>query len=89
MQRTQFTEVLSVKEVAEYLGISESVVRKLIRESKIPFIRIERRILFFVPVIRQWLLSSVFQPDPKEDNGTTREVQAKAKNIWDKMQGEQ
>ena len=55
--RNSEREVLSVKELADYLGLSESIIRRLVKENRIPFIKIEARILFFLPVIRKWLVN--------------------------------
>ncbi|NCC71589.1 DNA-binding protein [bacterium] len=38
--------VFNVKEIAKYLSVSESTIRKLIREKKIPHFRIYSKILF-------------------------------------------
>lgn len=51
MEKIMFT----VKEIAEYLSSSESAVRKLIRESKIPYFRLNKKILFEKDFIDSWL----------------------------------
>lgn len=48
-------KVLNVKELKDYLSISESTVRKLVREKKIPHFRIASKILFDQDVIDKWL----------------------------------
>lgn len=48
-------KVLNVKELKNYLSISESTVRKLVREKKIPHFRIASKILFDQDVIDKWL----------------------------------
>lgn len=48
-------KVLNVKELKDYLSISESTVRKLVREKKIPHFRIATKILFDQEVIDKWL----------------------------------
>ena len=48
-------KLLTVKEVGQNLNISESTVRKLVRESKIPFVRIFSKILFKSTDIELWL----------------------------------
>lgn len=57
-------EVFSVKEVALYLGLSESTVRGLIRWNEIPYIKVRRRYLFYKERINQWLLASSTDPTP-------------------------
>lgn len=48
-------KVLNVKELKEYLSVSESTIRKLVRENKVPFFRIASKILFDQEVIDKWL----------------------------------
>lgn len=48
-------KVLNVKELKEYLSISESTVRKLVRKKKIPHFRIASKVLFDQDVIDKWL----------------------------------
>lgn len=48
-------EVLTVKEVADYLNCSTSVVRKLVLNKKIPFYRVGTRILFRKIAIDNWV----------------------------------
>lgn len=44
-------QMLTVKEVAIYLCVSESTIRKLVREKRIPFLKICSKILFNKAVI--------------------------------------
>lgn len=46
---------LEVKEVATYLGLSKDMIYKLVREKKMPHIKIGSRILFKVESIDRWL----------------------------------
>ena len=48
-------EVLTVKEVADYLNCSTSVVRKMVLNKKIPFYRVGTRILFRKIAIDNWV----------------------------------
>ena len=48
-------EVLTVKEVANYLNCSTSVVRKLVLNKKIPFYRVGTKILFRKIAIDNWV----------------------------------
>jgi excisionase family DNA binding protein len=50
-------EVMSIKQLASYLGISESTIRKLIKCGEIPFVKIKRRYLFYKPIIEKWLVT--------------------------------
>jgi excisionase family DNA binding protein len=51
-------KMLTVKELASYLCISESTVRKMVRESRIPFTKILSKILFNKSVIDNWLVNN-------------------------------
>ena len=57
-------QMLTVKELADYLCVSESTIRKMVRESRIPFIKIISKILFNKSVIDNWIESN--QVNPKE-----------------------
>lgn len=48
-------EVFNVKEVAKYLNCSESTIRKLVRETKIPFFKICSKISFYKKSIDEWI----------------------------------
>ena len=45
-------KVLNVKEVKDYLSVSESTIRKLVRENKIPYFRVASKILFDQVIIK-------------------------------------
>ena len=51
MERT----TLTTKEVADYLGISTGLVYTLVRERKIPSVKLGRRILFKIDSVDRWL----------------------------------
>ena len=51
-------QMLTVKELAVYFCASESTIRKMVRESRIPFIRIFSKILFNKSVIDNWINSN-------------------------------
>jgi excisionase family DNA binding protein len=55
--------VLTVADAALFLRISESVVRRLIRERRIPYFRIDGRYLFYRPVLEDWMRSISVVPD--------------------------
>ncbi|MDD2518716.1 MAG: helix-turn-helix domain-containing protein [Bacilli bacterium] len=57
-------QMLTVRELAGYLCVSESTIRKMVRESRIPFIKIISKILFNKSVIDSWIESN--QVIPKE-----------------------
>jgi excisionase family DNA binding protein len=43
---TSMKEILTKKEVCDYLRISESVLNKLMKSGELPFIKFERRVVF-------------------------------------------
>jgi excisionase family DNA binding protein len=67
-------EVLTVAEAAVYLRVSESLVRRLIRERRIPFLKIDGRYLFYKPVVEEWLRSSTITPDGQSTAETARGI---------------
>lgn len=47
---------LTVKEVADYIGVSKDLVYKLVREKEIPAVRIGRRLVFRMESIEKWMV---------------------------------
>lgn len=47
-------EVLSVREVANFLGVSMDTVYSMVREKQVPHFRVRRRILFDRNVLNEW-----------------------------------
>lgn len=47
--------IFNVKELTKYLYVSESTVRKLVREKKIPHFRIISKILFDKEQVDNWI----------------------------------
>ncbi|TJZ40065.1 helix-turn-helix domain-containing protein [Priestia megaterium] len=45
---------ITVKEAAEYIGVSKDLIYSLVREKRIPHIRVGQRILFRKQTIDQW-----------------------------------
>lgn len=48
-------ETFTVSELAVYLSCSQSAIRKLVKNSEIPFYNIGRKILFRKEAINDWL----------------------------------
>lgn len=46
---------LTTLETAKYLGVSQDLIFKMVREKSIPHFRIGRRILFRVESIEKWI----------------------------------
>lgn len=51
-------EICGIKEVAKYLNISESGVRKLVREKRIPYFKVLSCIKFDIKEINKWVNES-------------------------------
>lgn len=51
----EFSQVMDIKELSEYLGIGKSKIYSLIRHKKIPASRIGRQYRFSKQVIDGWL----------------------------------
>jgi len=47
--------LLTVKDLSEYLHISENKIYRFIESKKIPHIRIGRCVRFSIPTIKQWM----------------------------------
>lgn len=52
--------VFNVEELSKYLHISQSSIRKLVRERKIPYYRILSRIFFDKETIDEWISNQEF-----------------------------
>ena len=50
-------EILSVPEALEFLGISRSLLFRLMRERAIPFVKIRKRVVFIKADLLSWLKS--------------------------------
>lgn len=46
---------ISLSNLTKYLGISESSIRRLMNQDKIPYFRIEGRIVFDFKEIQKWV----------------------------------
>lgn len=50
-------DTLTVQEVADYLRVSRDLVYALVREKKIPCIRIGRRVIFRKETVEDWMIN--------------------------------
>ncbi len=55
MNNNEVKNLCGIKEVSNYLDISESMIRKMVREKTIPFFRIGNRLKFDLIEINNWL----------------------------------
>ncbi|MFH1541120.1 MAG: helix-turn-helix domain-containing protein [Elusimicrobiota bacterium] len=52
-------DIMSIKELAEYLGIGKSKIYNLIRQNKIPASKIGRQYRFSKDIINNWLKEKI------------------------------
>ena len=62
---TKEKRVLDSVEAAQYLGISYWLIRKLVREKKIPYYKIESKTLFTKEILDKYLQDSLEEPKKK------------------------
>lgn len=62
---TKEKRVLDSVEAAQYLGISYWLIRKLVREKKIPYYKIESKILFTKEILDKYIQDSLEEPKKK------------------------
>lgn len=64
-ENTKEKRVLDSVEAAEYLGISYWLIRKLVREKKIPFYKIESKTLFTKEILDKYIQDTLEEPKKK------------------------
>ena len=64
-KNTKEKRVLDSVEAAEYLGISYLLIRKLVREKKIPYYKIESKTLFTKEILDKYIQDSLEEPKKK------------------------
>ena len=62
---TKEKRVLDSVEAAQYLGISYWLIRKLVREKKIPYYKIESKTLFTKEILDKYIQDSLEKPKKK------------------------
>ena len=76
--------IMNVPDVAVFLRVSESTIRKLVKEKKIPYFKIEGRYLFYRGALEKWVNSLTIEP---EKGSTEGEASHKAEEVWSKTKG--
>jgi len=79
------TAVLSVKQVAVFLGVSESIIRRMIKDETIPFVRIEGQYKFYRETLNDWLRDRSVTPGQTNDEDD--ESEKTINRIWNKTKG--
>ena len=59
MERKMIKDVMSIKELSEYVGLSKSKIYQLIRNKKIPASKIGRQYKFSKEVVDAWLKEKI------------------------------
>ena len=62
---TKEKRVLDSVEAAQYLGISYWLIRKLVKEKKIPYYKIESKTLFTKEILDKYIQDSLEEPKKK------------------------
>ena len=76
--------IMNAPEVADFLRISESTIRKLVREKRIPYFKLEGRYLFSRGAIEKWASDLTIEP---ERGSTEGKASHRAEEIWDQRKG--
>jgi excisionase family DNA binding protein len=63
----QEERLLSIKETAQMLGVSESTVKKLLDRGEIPCVRIFRSLRFPLSLIREFIRERIEYADPETE----------------------
>jgi hypothetical protein len=77
--------VMDVKTAADFLRISEAKLRRLVYDQRVPFFRIDGRILFFRPSVESWILTLIVQPVEESVDTSARDAAA---TIWKTTRGD-
>ena len=76
--------VMDIKSAAGFLCISEAKLRRLVYEERVPFFRIDGRILFFRPSVESWIQTLIVQPVGASVDERVRDAAA---TIWNTSRG--
>ncbi len=55
MNNNEVKKICGIKEISNYLDLSESMIRKMVRKNIIPFFRLGNRLKFDLYEINKWL----------------------------------
>ena len=78
------SDVMDVKDTVIFLKISEAKLRRLVNERRVPYFRIDGRILFSHLSLETWIQSLIVQPDGKSAEDSARNA---ATTIWKEAHG--
>ena len=68
MQHSNLKEnrLLSIPEVARFLGISQHTLYTMVSQQRVPFVKVGRRVLFDPDHLNQWIKQSTVMPMPEK-----------------------
>jgi len=68
MQHSNLKEnrLLSIPEVARFLGISQSTLYTLVSQQRVPFVKVGRRVLFDPVQLDKWIKHNSKMPMPEK-----------------------
>lgn len=60
-------DIMNTKELANYLRISVSTIRRMISKNEIPYFRLSNKIYFNTSIINEWIKNQDTNTTKKED----------------------
>jgi excisionase family DNA binding protein len=83
--KVQSTEgdIMNVTEAAKYLRVSESIIRRLVKQTRIPYFKIEGRYLFNKLKLVEWISTLTINPSCPDSGSQAEKL---ADKIWEKKE---
>jgi len=75
--------IMNVPEASDFLRVSESIIRRLIKEKRIPFHKIEGRYLFYKLKLEEWISTLTINPSGPDVKSQSLE---RADAIWERKE---
>jgi excisionase family DNA binding protein len=64
---------LTVKEAAQYIGVSQDTMYTMVREDEVPHVRVRRRILFRKASLDDWMTKQESGQETTQGSGSSNE----------------
>ena len=71
--------IMNVPDVADFLRVSESTIRKLVKGKRIPYFKLEGRYLFYRSAIEKWADDLTIKAEKGSIKG---DASQRAEEIW-------
>ena len=85
MENAENTNLLKVKDVAEYLNVSESTIRQWVGERKIPFVKLIGKrpgtVRFTIKMINEWIEMRKVAINNQEEINTAKLIELSKSNL--------